>query len=300
MMATVTASVRWWEKWIASTTTQQTPALARALYANNLFLEQVRGVEPLSSAWKAEVIPIYDTCTKKRSLMPSGIPPCPARRRRRYLEANEIVAYKQIYCNVTFFRLKRYSICVNDLPSTITNDAHRAKTGDREAFGRLYQYFARPLYTYIIIRVGHRESAEDILGDVWMKAWHAIGRCDPDHVAAWLYTIARHALIDSLRARRPEINWERLPDLRHDALMPAAVDARRQSEKLRAALSALTPEQREVLIMRVWDDLAYEDIARLLGKSVVGCRMLMTRAAKTLRPIMTLASLTILLHATLR
>src|SRR3989338_7003410 len=79
----------------------------------------------------------------------------------------------------------------------------RAKGGEAEAFGLLYDHYLPPIYRFVLFRVSHREEAEDITHQTFLKAWEGIHRYSPQGHAfgSWLYRIARNAVIDAHRKR---------------------------------------------------------------------------------------------------
>jgi RNA polymerase sigma-70 factor (ECF subfamily) len=187
---------------------------------------------------------------------------------------------------------------VDTTPPPIDDLVRAAQLGDRQAFSQLYTQFAKPLYGYLVLRCGHRETAEDLLADVWVKAWRSLASCKPEYLSAWLYTIARNTLIDHLRQRRPQVDWERMPEVIDPNPALNAAHARLEYQRISASIDQLTPEQREVFIMRLWDDLSYETIGRVVKKSPTSCRMLMTRALRQLRSSV-IATLILFMYATI-
>src|SRR5205823_3690122 len=98
------------------------------------------------------------------------------------------------------------------------NLALRAGKGDAAAFGALYDRYVEAVYRYVFYRVRNDADAEDLVSDVFMRALRAIPRYEP-RVAflAWLYRIARNAVIDRARRSRTQISFE-------DALAHPGVD----------------------------------------------------------------------------
>ena len=73
----------------------------------------------------------------------------------------------------------------------------KAQNGETQAFARLYDEFAEKLYRFVYFRVGHKEVAEDILSDTFVKAWQKIRSVSsPESLSGWLYQIARNNVID--------------------------------------------------------------------------------------------------------
>jgi RNA polymerase sigma-70 factor (ECF subfamily) len=163
--------------------------------------------------------------------------------------------------------------------------AVRAQAGDRAAFGELYDRYAKDIYAFAYWRLYTREAAEDATSDIFMKALTALPRyrVDAGTFKAWLYTIARNTVIDLVRSRKPTVELE-------DAIHVPETEssAHRLGDVLDAArvlpyLKALSDEQRDIVILRVWHDLSHKEIARVLRMSEASSKMGFSRAIKRLR-----------------
>jgi RNA polymerase sigma-70 factor (ECF subfamily) len=159
-------------------------------------------------------------------------------------------------------------------------------TPSSETFTGVYDAHVDRIYRYHYYRTRHRETAEDLTSQTFLKAFEAFPRFDATKAssATWLYTIARNVLIDHLRIQRPSIDIEDAADAlasRED--IERDVVAREALAKVRDALRILTPAQREVVLLRVWDGLAYSEIAAVTGKTEDACKMTFSRGVSTLR-----------------
>jgi RNA polymerase sigma-70 factor (ECF subfamily) len=171
----------------------------------------------------------------------------------------------------------------------------RSMDGDRGAFARLYDRYARRIYAYHYYRTFRREWAEDLTSQSFMKALEGIAGFDSSSgtFSAWLYGIARNCLVDHVRTIGRTVSLEAVPDDGWD--LPDGVDftveiAERDAwERLKPFLAALGGNAREIIILRVWDGLAYAEIARITGKSEAACKMGYSRAIAALRDAMPLA-----------
>jgi RNA polymerase sigma-70 factor, ECF subfamily len=174
--------------------------------------------------------------------------------------------------------------------------AAASRDGDREAFGRLYDLYAKRIYAYLYYRCLDRECAEDLCGAVFLRVLENLDGFRPELgcFSGWIYGIARNALRDHFKARaraaslvEAEGLWE-LPD---GSCHELEAENRDLWERLRPHLAALSREQREILILRTWDELPYRDIAAILGKSEAACKMSYSRALSFLREAMPLSLL---------
>ena len=165
--------------------------------------------------------------------------------------------------------------------------AVRAGKGDTAAFGALYDRYVEAVYRYVYYRVHSDTDAEDLVSDVFMRALRAIPRYEPRQAfLAWLYRIARNAVIDRARRTRIQISFE-------DALAHPGVDqivepdagllALADKETVRAAIARLTPLQQEVIVLRFLEGFSTLEIAKLIGKREGTVRGIQFRAIGALR-----------------
>ena len=165
----------------------------------------------------------------------------------------------------------------------------KAKSGNAEAFGELYDAYVERVYRYIYFRVTDDQTTEDITSQVFLKAWEHLDRYKPggSPFIAWLYTIARNAVIDHYRTRKQTVPLEDIGAL---AVEGEALDDRMERlfdlRALRASLQQLTEEQQQVLQLKFMARLTTEEVARLMGKREGAIRALQMRALQTLAKYM--------------
>ena len=167
--------------------------------------------------------------------------------------------------------------------------AIRASQGESAAFGLLYDRHVTAIYRYVYYRVRDDAEAEDLTSEVFMRALKAMPRYEPRQAfLAWLYRIARNAVIDRARKGNRQVSFE-------DALEHPGVDkivepdaeilAHSDSATLRDALAKLTPLQQEVVVLRFIEGYSTEEIARLVGKREGTVRGIQFRAIGALRQL---------------
>lgn len=160
-----------------------------------------------------------------------------------------------------------------------------AADGDSAAFGRLYEMYFDRIYRYIYYRSLHRETAEDLCSKTFLKALDKLSTYNPKKGAfgSWLYRIASNSLTDHFRKNgRLEFHggvWE-LPSEADHVL---DVHNKIYWEKLKPVLDELPAEKRDLIMMRIWDDLSFREIAELTGKSEAACKMSFGRTLKMLK-----------------
>lgn len=172
------------------------------------------------------------------------------------------------------------------------------RIGESRAVANVYDAFVRPIYEYIYFRTFHRETAEDVTSETFIKAIDRASTFDPQRgtLSAWLYRIARNTLIDHIRASRSTVSLEEawiLPDNR--IALDDQTDVHIDMERLRNALEHLDPAHRELVILRAWHGLSYDEISQITGKSATAQKMSFSRVIARLRKELPAHSLALIL-----
>jgi RNA polymerase sigma-70 factor (ECF subfamily) len=157
------------------------------------------------------------------------------------------------------------------------------------AFGLLYDKHVDAVYRYVFYRVRDDAEAEDLTSDVFMKALRAIPKYEPRQAfLAWLYRIARNAVIDKVRRGGRQVPYEDAlahPEV-HQVIEPdAELLALSDKTTLRQALAQLTPLQQEVIVLRFLEGFSTLEIAKLIGKREGTVRGIQFRAIGALRQL---------------
>jgi len=165
----------------------------------------------------------------------------------------------------------------------------KAKKGESEAFGLIYDQYLERIYRFIYLKVSSREEAEDLSQQVFMKAWEAMYRFEDEGLpfSSWLYRIARNLVIDFYRTRRQNIVLE------ENIIIEATENSEERAlknhdgeELIKKALKELTEEQKDVIILRFIEGLSYKEIAKITKKNQPALRILQHRALNKLRKIL--------------
>jgi len=161
----------------------------------------------------------------------------------------------------------------------------RAQDLDPEAFGEIYERYHSGVYKYIFYRVGEQTLAEDLTMEVFLKAMEAIDSYAFRGVpfSAWLYRIGSNLVIDHFRRQpnQPALSLE-------EKLVAAGSQSGEQLESefthqaLRTALSELTDDQQQVIILKFVDGLSNYEVAQILGKTEGAVKSLQHRALASL------------------
>ncbi|HOZ45479.1 MAG TPA: sigma-70 family RNA polymerase sigma factor [Candidatus Hydrogenedentes bacterium] len=168
--------------------------------------------------------------------------------------------------------------------------AARAREGDRNAFAELVRRYEAPVIHFCMRMVGSRQDAEEIAQDSFVRVYRHLDRLKPKaKFSTLLFGIARNLALNALRDadRRGRDKGQALgaDDRLHDeAFRPDRATAVREAEAvIEEAIARLSPEHREVIILRELQGLDYDAIARICGCRKGTVRSRLSRARDSLR-----------------
>lgn len=153
-----------------------------------------------------------------------------------------------------------------------------AQTGDQVAFHRLVDHFQPEIYRMLYYRTRSRMDAEDLTQDVFLKAFKHLARLQsPAVFRSWLYRIAVNRVNDHFRKKRfralfgnVSVDEESFRETEEMAVPPRAPDDLERKEfwqQVERMLEALSRMEREVFLLRFFDQLSLKEITAALGKN---------------------------------
>jgi len=166
--------------------------------------------------------------------------------------------------------------------------------GNQAAFGALVRRYQRRLTAFLGQLVGDMEVARELSQEAFIRAWGALDRYDPQYrFSTWLFRIAHNLGIDQLRRRRLSTVSLVRQDAEGEEVELAVVDSskdplghfenRELAEAMRVAIAGLRPEYRELVLLRHFAGLSYQDIADLEGMPLGTVKNKLFRAHSVLR-----------------
>jgi RNA polymerase sigma-70 factor (ECF subfamily) len=165
----------------------------------------------------------------------------------------------------------------------------RAAAGDSAAFADIYDAFAPRVRRFLRHQLGSTDLAEDLLQRTFVKMIEALPRYESRGLpfGAWVFRIARNAVIDHRRTAHPAIPLDAASERPANVGDPVAMAERGQDrDQLLGALDALPDDQRQVLEWRFFAELSPGETAVLMGRSNGAVRVLQHRALLRLRQIL--------------
>ena len=157
----------------------------------------------------------------------------------------------------------------------------RVLKGDSEAFNVLVRHWEKPIYNFILRMIGDRDEAMDLCQDCFMKAYRELRTLkDRDRFSSWLYRIAHNTCQSRIRKNYGKTWVELDPD--RGAPNPP-MENRLAVQK---ALDHLPEDQREVVVLKVFQSLKFEEIAAIQGAPVSTVKSRLYMGFEKLRSIL--------------
>ncbi|GHG23933.1 RNA polymerase sigma factor [Streptomyces hydrogenans] len=170
----------------------------------------------------------------------------------------------------------------------------RIRDGDPPAFAALFDSYARSVYNHAFRLTGDWSVAEDVMAATFMEAWRLRAKVDPEggSLRPWLLGIATNVARNHCRSNRryraaaaayAEAGPAEASVPDHASEVAGRIDDRRRIAATLRALGALRRTEREVLVLCLWEGLAYTEAAQALGLPVGTVRSRLSRARAKLR-----------------
>jgi RNA polymerase sigma-70 factor (ECF subfamily) len=158
---------------------------------------------------------------------------------------------------------------VNGMERESTEIARGLRRRDPDLLDRLIEQYQHRLLRYLTYLVGHRQTAEDLFQETWLRVLERGAQYDGEHnFSTWLFSVARNLAIDYMRRKKPE-SLEAAEEGDGPATVPLSggpsafdvVAGQEESERILAALACVPVEYREAIVLRFHEGLSLEEIA---------------------------------------
>jgi RNA polymerase sigma-70 factor (ECF subfamily) len=176
----------------------------------------------------------------------------------------------------------------------INKQIEKAKQGDQVAFTFLLDYYWNEVYGFMLKRTENETTAEDITIETFSKAFDKIGTYNPEfQFNTWLIAIAKNVHIDLLRKKKTNLFIEITDEEDQQAYniadtTPSAEDeliTEQNLSQLLQFIKELKPAYQEVIQMRYFQDLSYQEIANKIDEPLSNVKIKLLRAKKLLAEI---------------
>jgi len=144
----------------------------------------------------------------------------------------------------------------------------QAGRGSVEAYNLLVSRWEKRVYNYLLRITANREDALDLTQDVFLKAYQNLRKLDdPGRFAPWLYRIAHNEAYSMFRKRRPEADVDEIEPESTDGGITvggSSVFPIELSLAVASALGRLSPDQREAVVLKIYQGFKFEEMAEIL------------------------------------
>lgn len=163
------------------------------------------------------------------------------------------------------------------------------RSSKEAALAALYDEYYDKIAHYIFVRLGNRAEAEDLAGEVFLKALESLDSYKEKGIPmqAWLFKIAHNLFVDYVRqaVKRKTVPIDTV-EVVSESDPQATAEINVQLAKLASALNQLNPAQRQVIELRFFGGLTSEEAGRILNKSSGAVREMQSAAIKHLRKLL--------------
>ena len=158
--------------------------------------------------------------------------------------------------------------------------------GKYASFEVLYHKYFQRIYAFIIVKSGGNVPlSQDVTSETFLKAFEHIENfvCEKTGgFSAWLYRIAYTSFIDMIKEKNTEIPLREGEEGVQQIDFVDLYQKKNQTQEIIAYLEQLGTEKKDIFLLRVWENMTYEEIAEIVGKSVESCRQDFSRTLKKL------------------
>jgi len=140
-----------------------------------------------------------------------------------------------------------------------------ARRGDVEAYNLLVSRWEKRIFNYLLRLTGNREDAMDVSQDVFLKAYQALSKLDdPARFSSWLFRIAHNEAYSLLRKNRPEDELDPAREIPSGGKSGGRMFPVELSLAVDGALKRLSADQREAVVLKVYQGFKFEEMAEIL------------------------------------
>lgn len=164
----------------------------------------------------------------------------------------------------------------------------QAQKGNKEAYGRIYKIYYGKIFRYCRINLPSEETAEDLAQETFFKAWRSIqtfSAYDGSSFQAFLFRIARNAIID-LSRKKKELPLDTALEIQSNDDVETELDRKGEIEKVQKALSKLEEDDKQLVILRFFEEMSNKDIAEVVSSNEGAVRVKLHRILKKLRGLL--------------
>lgn len=160
--------------------------------------------------------------------------------------------------------------------------------GSQKAYELLYREYYPKISRFVAYRVNHRETAEDLIAEIFVKAWESLqGSSEVSSFNSWIFTVARNRIIDYYRTKKSFSDLFELENLiEYEDNIVNEIDLDIASKEFLSVLDQLSEDQQQVIRLKFLEGLANEEIAAITNKTPGTIRVIQHRAILILKKLL--------------
>ncbi|MBU1896111.1 RNA polymerase sigma factor [Patescibacteria group bacterium] len=163
---------------------------------------------------------------------------------------------------------------------------------DPDAFGQLYDGYVDKIFRFVYLKISHRQDAEDLTSDVFLKTWNYLVQEDQksvDSFSGFVYGIARNSVVDWYRKKSKiqECQLDGMIIRDYNLDIGKVLDLEIESIKLINTIKTLKQDYQDVILLRYIEELSISEIAKILDKRNASVRVTLHRAKEKLKSLLT-------------
>lgn len=163
-----------------------------------------------------------------------------------------------------------------------------AQKGDKDAYGKIYNFFYKRILRYCEFNLRHHEQAQDICQETFFRAWKSLPSFQlkkGGSFQAFLFKIAHNQIVD-LSRKKKEYSIDKISEPAQEGDLDENITKGEQIEKVRGALSKLKGQDRQIIILRYFEEMTSAEVALVVGKREGALRVQTHRVLKKLKDIL--------------
>lgn len=163
----------------------------------------------------------------------------------------------------------------------------KAQQGDKEAFEKLYNEYYGKIYRYCMVNIYKSELAQDICQETFIRAWKSLPSFTLEKggtFQAYLFRIARNLIID-LSRKKKEFSLAEYVEIEIHEEYEEKLDRESEVVKLKQTLAQLDETDRQIIILRYFEELGHSEVAKIIGIKEGALRVRTIRLLKKMKNI---------------
>lgn len=168
----------------------------------------------------------------------------------------------------------------------VTQIVERCRKGEPQGFSQLVDSYSSRLFGYFYRLTGNRDDSNELLSELFLKIVEKIDSCRAEAFDAWLFKIASNLFADYIRAKKRR---EKMLGQMAKQIQPETEPLKTNNhltDKLTRQLQRLDAQTAEIIVMRYYSGLSFEELAKIRKEPIGSCLSKVHRGLKKLRQLM--------------